>query len=733
MLTFAAPWMLLGTLLIAVPVVLHLVMRQQPRHLEFPALRFIRQKREQNRRRLRLRHLLLLLLRCAVIALLALALAHPKLTSSVFSFRGQGPVAAVFLFDTGPNMAYQNENKTRLREATEAALWLLPQLPADSEVAVLDSRPWQADFSVDRAAARAQLEKLSFTSIARPLADGMQDAAALLKQSELERKEIYIFTDLSSRQWLGSNAAQWKKHLSGLEDAAVYVFDVGVAEAMNYSLAPVELSNEILSKNATLHIRTELMHDGPGGSRTVELHLLDNDGASQKRNEISVQTTAEAAAPVEMQIAGLEVGTHHGFLKITGQDGLPGDDMLYFSVHVASPWRMLLAAPQPVSRYTEFVAGALVPPDFRQSGQARLEIDTVPLDQLEEEALSAYDAVWILDPTPMPVSLWQKLSGYVASGGGLAIALGRNAQPIDSFNEAAAQELLPAPLQRPWRTDGQVFLAPRREHAVVRPFQEFGSEIPWNEFPIAKFWQLATPQDDSVSTIISLSNGQPAILERVFPPPGGKVLTLTTSLSDAPTDARAWNYLLSGLDAWPGFILTNELALYLVGSVDERLNYEAGETVQLRLETEDVRDAYLLYPPSDADPNQPADEASKIVPNRTSQILDIRETDLPGHYRLAAGGAKGVRRGFSVNLPEGATALARASDEQWTSSLGEQAPTVVRDRTELTKTRRVEESSQAGLIAYPWIILLLVILVAGEQLVSGFFYRQSGEGSSAGA
>ena len=62
-----------GIALIAVPIVLHLIMRQKPKHLEFPALRFIKQRENSNRRRLRLRHLLLLLLRCAAIALLAFA------------------------------------------------------------------------------------------------------------------------------------------------------------------------------------------------------------------------------------------------------------------------------------------------------------------------------------------------------------------------------------------------------------------------------------------------------------------------------------------------------------------------------------------------------------------------------------------------------------------------------------------------------------------------------------
>ena len=54
-LEFVNPALLLGISAAAVPIVLHLIMRQQPRLLEFPALRFVRQKQEANRRRLKLR------------------------------------------------------------------------------------------------------------------------------------------------------------------------------------------------------------------------------------------------------------------------------------------------------------------------------------------------------------------------------------------------------------------------------------------------------------------------------------------------------------------------------------------------------------------------------------------------------------------------------------------------------------------------------------------------------
>ena len=149
-----------GALAIAVPIVLHLIMRQQPKHLEFPALRFIKLRESANRRQMRLRHWLLLALRCAVIGLLALALARPSMVASGMLGDQEAPVAAALVFDTNPRMQYRQQNKTRLEVAKETAQWLLPQLPPESDVAVVDSRSASAAFAVDLGAARQRIDRL---------------------------------------------------------------------------------------------------------------------------------------------------------------------------------------------------------------------------------------------------------------------------------------------------------------------------------------------------------------------------------------------------------------------------------------------------------------------------------------------------------------------------------------------------------------------------------------------
>lgn len=82
------PVLLIGLGLVAIPVVLHLLMRAKPKKLVFPALRLIQNRKRTNVRRLRLRHLALLLLRMAVIGLIVLAVARPSVPAADYSLRG---------------------------------------------------------------------------------------------------------------------------------------------------------------------------------------------------------------------------------------------------------------------------------------------------------------------------------------------------------------------------------------------------------------------------------------------------------------------------------------------------------------------------------------------------------------------------------------------------------------------------------------------------------------------
>jgi hypothetical protein len=138
--TFVFPIVLGGLALLAVPVLIHLILRQKPRTLPFPAFRFLLQRHKTNLRKLRLRHLLLLALRMLLLAAACLALARPKILSESLRLNADSPVAAVLIFDTSYSMEYKVPGGvTRLEEAKKRGLELLDELPEGSRVAVLDT------------------------------------------------------------------------------------------------------------------------------------------------------------------------------------------------------------------------------------------------------------------------------------------------------------------------------------------------------------------------------------------------------------------------------------------------------------------------------------------------------------------------------------------------------------------------------------------------------------------
>src|SRR5213080_4806675 len=104
--TFVFPALLGGLVLAGIPVLLHLIMRQKPRHLLFPAFRFLLQRHQTNQRKLRLRHILLLSLRILLVVAICLALARPKVFNERLNLGADQPVAAVLLFDTSASMQY---------------------------------------------------------------------------------------------------------------------------------------------------------------------------------------------------------------------------------------------------------------------------------------------------------------------------------------------------------------------------------------------------------------------------------------------------------------------------------------------------------------------------------------------------------------------------------------------------------------------------------------------------
>ncbi len=392
--TFLNLALLSGAGLIVIPVILHLLMRQKPKLLEFPALRFIQKRHDTNQRRLRLRHLLLLLLRAGAIALLALALARPSIKFSSRLGSQESPVAAALIFDAAPHMQYRREKKTRLEAAQEIGQWLLAQLPPESQIAVFDSGMSPRSFDVDRGLSKQRIEKLEVVPNPRSLNQIVGEAAQVLKDSKLPAKEIYVFTDLSRASWRADETAKLQDRLHELPGVALYLIDVGVSEPSNFSLGDLHLSQQVVAAGGSVEIQTDISSLGVEGERTIELDLLTSAGTLQNISAADPSARSRGdSQTVDFQLTSLKPGTQQGLVRIVGQDSLAADDVRYFSVEVRPPWPVLVVAQQPTAETALYLTEAIAPAEMRKRHDARFDCTVIGYSELANQTLKKLDKV----------------------------------------------------------------------------------------------------------------------------------------------------------------------------------------------------------------------------------------------------------------------------------------------------------------------------------------------------
>ncbi|MCA9181587.1 MAG: BatA and WFA domain-containing protein, partial [Planctomycetales bacterium] len=335
--------LLAGLGAVSIPILLHLFGRSQPQVIDFPALRFVQQTTQEQSLSWQLRHMLLLLLRVLLLAALALALARPRIHSMMFgnvltgsllagcallasvmaavafvsrrpasvwltvalvagglwvaaamwgaaalakgpsvpSSDQLAPVAAVLIIDNGPTMSYRNDNTTRLELARDMGMWILDQLPLDSRVGILAGAPL-GSLALDPSTAKSQLKIIETRGAHVDLLARIRTALDLVLASELERKEIYVVTDLMSASWSASTGELTELLGAHVEEVLLQVIDVGAEDHVNFRLGDPLVDFETVPAGGEVAIEIDVLRPDAtaGEGLNIELHQEQVDPKS---------------------------------------------------------------------------------------------------------------------------------------------------------------------------------------------------------------------------------------------------------------------------------------------------------------------------------------------------------------------------------------------------------------------------------------------------------------------
>src|SRR4051812_28408393 len=374
-----------GAALAALPVILHLFMRQTPKHLVFPALRLIRERQKRTKKRLRIRNWLLLLARMALIALMALALARPSLVTKATLGGEEVPAAMALVFDTSLSMRYKPKDKTRLDEAKERAVEILKKTPDSSQVFVIDSADPVVPIALSPAAARKRIEGLTIHAANRPMNAAVGQAYEAVAGSDRPRHEVYVLTDLARSSWNPSQPVDGLERIKKVKSGvSTFVLRLTPKEPHDVAVVAAEPSTSVAIQGEPVQIRAKLRSLGPATKRVAEFYL---DGV--KVDQKAVDLPANGEVEVRFQSPKLDSGValHQGEVRIGGApDPLAFDHTRFSPFPVGPPRRVLIVPARPIDPL--FGAYAL-DPDLPPAPPRTSQVQRTPPAEFEKMTVDA--------------------------------------------------------------------------------------------------------------------------------------------------------------------------------------------------------------------------------------------------------------------------------------------------------------------------------------------------------
>ena len=751
--SFIHPLLLGGLLLVGIPVLIHLIMQQKPKHLLFPAVRFLLQKQRTNQRRLRLRHLLLLALRMGLIALVCLALARPILGLSspwllgLFGERlnlaGDRPLTAVLVFDTSLSMEYKAGPRTLLEEAKRRALELLAEFPASSRVAVLDTARPGAESFEPVAEARKRIAALEPSPANAPVTRQLNAAFRLLGEAAREQAEggeppprfLYVFSDRTPESWDPSDV----RGLKPPPGVSAFYLDFGEDKPEDVAVTELRLSRTVVPAGGKVEVEVRVRSASTAATPIDTLVTCYVDRKPERPWPVKLPPGGSASFSLELNAARkadpgerapgmLSQGLHQIEVSLGTSDDLPFNNARYATFEVRAGRPVLLVADDPLdARPWKFA--------LEETGEFRCDVkDPADLDDLTPAKLyEDYKAVCLVNVARPSSELWQKLKAYVAKGRGLAV-IPPAEENAAAYQTGAALEVLPAKLVRHVTRDEAkpaLWTKLGRGHALTEQFVELSKdealdfEMPQRRPRAWRYWEAEPNADDPAKrarapvVVVGYADDKerPALVEGFVG--DGRVLLFTTALDGRHLEPRwRWNDYWQGSSF--GLVLANLAVGHLAGDAERaEFNYLCVPALEVPVQLP-ARPAYQVYSLQGPGLNDAADNVKR--PENQNQVK-ITQAVQPGNFLLRDRDGNRVA-GFSLNVPERESDLSRIPAEQIEALFGPGSVRAAKGDADLHDTLQGGGGRPVEVELFSWLMILLLLALALENLLANKFYRR---------
>ena len=676
----AAPLLMLSGVALA-PVIIHLMMRAKPRRVVFPAMRFLQQNERRTQRAWRLRHLLLLLLRMLIFLLIALAFARPVVRAPWLATDVQATGTGIFILDDTLSMGARENGRTRFEIAKEGCLARMSEYVNPSTIAFLTVVAPTGAASMDLDFIRSQAGAARQSTRHATVHAALWQAASLAAGAPAPR-DIYLYTDLARSGW--GDVAELAR--LAIEDSRLFVIDVRRRATDNRFFKEVRLSSQNLLAGSRLSITYDVAAGPRGTPGVVTFHF---DGRKQGESNAVRGAFTQST---------FREGFYQGYLELTHRDALVEDNRYHFSVRVEDRIEALVVG-NAGALETRYARAALSP-----TQESSIRVTTIRAGELGATDPGSFDAVFLTGDEGLTDAGAGALSKWVLEGGALAVC----AAPAEAL-AAKARVLIPAGIKGFVQTEEGTHLVPRDvPHPLLAAFKESTFTDRW--LSQAAFRRRIALDPASISpraqVLVTFNDGAPALLETPYG--AGKVLFFASDFTRASSD-----FCLH-----PSFVaFMQECARYLSGRRRGRMIGTTEDPLVIEVPPSFVN--------AKADLSFPGSVTTKKIDIPSRRVgSDMLDFTAPGNYQLAASNPAGetLRTGVSVNTHPAESDLS-SIDPAAIRAACENATVVPLS----ARIDRPDEHLRGGVEVFPWILILLAVVLTTESLLANRFYGDSAE------
>ena len=531
MMSLAFSGFLVGTGLIIIPVILHLLKLKPRTPQSFPALMFLYATVAKRQGRNRLRKFIILLLRCFIFFLIALAFAWPYLAN----IAQEPEEATVILWDNSFSMQDENVNSYLDSEAINAIGRANNKYPI-SIGTVTESVKWSGDFSGNSNKLTQWFKNNRKSCESSSFREAVRQADNKLKNISAKKKMILIITD---RQFLPWENLALDLPLSP-ENKLKVIMPPKRTLIKNTAVIMAKFQSKYFYPKQKLNLKMNLQNFN---SEAVSANLViyfDNKRIKGKKitlppnSVISEHVQLTAPAGVPRPLAGtVELRTDNDTLRI--------DNVHYFSINpIAKP--NIFLTPLTGKNKIDFIKTALIPANPQGEKINATFCDLIPDTKFAKFKDS--NLLLLQDLKVFGDDLTNKIDKYLDAGGNVVIVWQNSAETKKLLKHFDVTVIM-------GKNKGvQRFEMLDFEHAIFKDYLKVRAGA-W--FDIL-FFDVPTLKFSAKTKILAYFDKQiPAITECRYK--NGKVFVIATGLDRKHTN---WPTFGSFLPFWRELLLYSE-------------------------------------------------------------------------------------------------------------------------------------------------------------------------------